>query len=206
MTIIIDSQLTYICDFLNIFSDFREMKYKQYNINFHQIKDFNIIQDTFEFFTFFFTKFIVHANIKLNNRFVFIVKKLKYYNDSILQRILSKYESIDIHFYIIQSKYNDALLDKNKDDFLCQYLYHNYNTNRQISVLISNDMYRDNVIYIPYFLALSYLKIQDIYYNNKILYKKDIFFNLKQKEQLYYQTSINRQSVAKIHMPELINR
>jgi hypothetical protein len=207
MTILsFNSKLTYyICDFLNIFSDFREMKYKQYNINFHQIKDFNIIPDTLEFFNFFFTKFIKRAKIETdNNIFIFIVKKIKHYNDNVFENILSLYDSISIHFYIIQSKYNDTLLDKNKDDFLCQYVYHNYNKQYNC-ILISNDLYRDNSTYISYFLTFSYLKINHVYYTNNILNKKDIYFNLNQNTQLY-QNVINRQSIPKIQLPELINR
>jgi hypothetical protein len=202
----VKQNLIYICDFLNIFSDFREMKYKQHNINFHKIKDFNIIQDTFDFFNFFFTKFIKQANITINNRFIFIIKKIKYYDDNIFSNILSIYNSINIHFYIIQSKYNEPLLDKNKDDFLCQYLYHHFNSNNQICVLISNDLYRDNTIYIPYFLTLSYLKIHDIYCVNNVYSKNVIFFDLKKHNSYHYQTHIHRQSVPKNHIPELINR
>ena len=31
----------YTCDYLNLFSDFREIKYKKDNIDFHQVKHFN---------------------------------------------------------------------------------------------------------------------------------------------------------------------
>ena len=48
----------YIVDFLNIFSDFREIKYKKDNIDFHSVKHCNKEQDTYDFFKLFFSKYI----------------------------------------------------------------------------------------------------------------------------------------------------
>ena len=48
----------YICDYLNIFSDFREIKYKKLNIDFHTVKHMNKERDTYEFFELFFKKYI----------------------------------------------------------------------------------------------------------------------------------------------------
>ena len=44
----------YIVDFFNIFSDFREIKYKRQNIDFHSIKHDTKNQDTYDFFKLFF--------------------------------------------------------------------------------------------------------------------------------------------------------
>jgi hypothetical protein len=151
---VLQSQLTkninekiYIADYLNIFSDFREIKYKMKNIDFHSIKHKNKEQDTFEFFELFFTKYIQSINIDINSNFIFILKKISNYSNT-LTKILKKYNNINIRFIIIESKYNQLLLDKNKDDFLCQYLFCFLMENNDNCILISNDKYRDNFNYI----------------------------------------------------------
>jgi hypothetical protein len=145
----IKKQTVYIIDFLNIFSDFREIKYKKYNIDFHSVKHLNKIKDTYDFFELFFTKYIDYTKIDKNSKFYFIMKKLHDY-DNVLDDILKRYHKFNLKFIIIEDKYKHEILDKNKDDFLCQYflcsLKEKYNC-----ILISNDKYRDNESYIKLF-------------------------------------------------------
>lgn len=132
----------YVIDHLNVFSDFREIKYKRENIDFHSIKHINKVEDTFAFFDLFFTRYISYTKIDINSSFIFVLKKISNYEKTLV-RILEKYPSIDMRFIIIETKYDQVLLDKNKDDFLCQYIFcflMEYNDN---CVLISNDKYRD---------------------------------------------------------------
>ena len=51
----IDGCKYYIIDFLNIFSDYREIIYKKKNIDFHSVKHNNKEQDTIGFFKLFFS-------------------------------------------------------------------------------------------------------------------------------------------------------
>lgn len=140
----------YVGDYLNLFSDFREMKYKKENVDFHQVKHNNKEKDTIEFFELFFTKYIQYVNINKNSNFIFVMKKITNYDD-ILYKILETYNTINIRFIIIESKYENITLDKNKDDFLCQYLFKFLVMNNDNCILISNDKYRDRDAYIKIF-------------------------------------------------------
>jgi hypothetical protein len=140
----------YVADYLNLFSDFREMKYKKENVDFHQVKHYNKEKDTIEFFELFFTKYIKYVNINKNSNFIFVMKKITNY-DEILYKILESYSDINIRFIIIESKYENITLDKNKDDFLCQYLFNFLVKNNDNCILISNDKYRDRDAYIKIF-------------------------------------------------------
>jgi len=141
----------YIVDFLNIFSDFREIKYKKLNINFHEVKHINKEKDTFDFFELFFTNYINYTGISRDSNFIFILKKLTNY-DVILYNILEKYKDLNIRFIIIESKYDIDILDKNKDDFLCQYIFSYLISNNDNCILISNDKYRDRKNYVTQFI------------------------------------------------------
>lgn len=141
------SKMIYISDYLNLFSDFREIKYKMKNIDFHSVKHINKENDTIEFFELFFTKYIQTIHIDINSNFIFILKKITNY-EHILLKILKKYNNINIRFIIIESKYNEFLLDKNKDDFLCQYLFCFLMKHNDNCILISNDQYRDLPTYV----------------------------------------------------------
>jgi len=141
----------YIVDFLNIFSDFREIKYKKLNINFHEVKHINKEKDTFDFFELFFTNYINYTGISRDSNFIFILKKLTNY-DIILYNILEKYKDLNIRFIIIESKYDIDILDKNKDDFLCQYIFSYLISNNDNCILISNDKYRDRKNYVTQFI------------------------------------------------------
>lgn len=140
----------YIIDFLNVFSDFREIKYKSSNIDFHSVKHENKEQDTIDFFLVFFTKYISYIGISKKSNFIFVLKKITNY-DNVLYKIIRLYKEINIRFVVIESKYNIDVLDKNKDDFLCQYIFSFLIHNNDNCVLISNDKYRDRSIYVKKF-------------------------------------------------------
>lgn len=147
----------YIADYLNLFSDYREIKYEKANVNFHDVKHLNKEKDTLDFFNLFFTKYIPYVNqknqynkINTDGNFIFILKKITNY-DTILYNILDIYKSFNIRFIIIESKYNINLLDKNKDDFLCQYIFSYLISNNDNCLMISNDQYRDKKSYIKKF-------------------------------------------------------
>lgn len=186
----------YIVDFFNIFSDYREMKYKKLNIDFHAIKHDNKDKDTRDFFDIFFTKYIEFTNISLYNKFIFVMKKL---NDSeeLLKNILIKFSHINIQFVIIKDKYTDTILDKNKDDFLCQYLLWQFQQHNDCH-LISNDKYRDRKEYINLFnfnIALTILKYNKSLHN---LQKISTFINASQNiPYLYRFNPIQRSSIPK---------
>jgi hypothetical protein len=171
----------YIIDFLNIFSDFREIKYKKENVDFHSTKHLNKEQDTYDFFKLFFTKYIQYVGLKRNSPFIFIMKKLNEY-EKILNDILIKYSQYDISFLIIEDKYNNDILDKNKDDFLCQYIFYTFRKNNEC-ILISNDKYRDRHNYIKLFdfdMIISLLKYNN---NNKKIDKINKTFTMNKNIQ-----------------------
>jgi hypothetical protein len=143
-------QHRYIVDFFNIFSDFREIKYKKLGIDFHSCKYDRIKEDTLEFFDVFFTKYTSKVQIDLQtSEFIFVMKKLNGYHD-FLCAVLKKYSDINVQFVIVEKKYDNALIDRNKDDFLCQYLLYSIGQKYPCS-LISNDRYRDRSSYIDLF-------------------------------------------------------
>ena len=139
----------YIVDFLNIFSDFREIKYKKDNIDFHSVKHSNKEQDTYDFFKLFFTKYIDYVHIDKSSMFYFVMKKLNDY-EVILDNIMKTHYNFNMKFIIIEDKYENDILDKNKDDFLCQYFFYILQKNNKC-ILISNDKYRDKKNYIKLF-------------------------------------------------------
>ena len=139
----------YIVDFLNIFSDFREIKYKKDNIDFHSVKHCNKEQDTYDFFKLFFSKYIDYVQIEKTSKFYFVMKKLNDY-ENILDNIMKTHSEFNMRFIIIEDKYDNIILDKNKDDFLCQYFFYILQKNNNC-VLISNDKYRDKKNYIKLF-------------------------------------------------------
>ena len=147
---IVNNSPIYIVDFLNIFSDFREIKYKMTNVDFHSVKHVNKEKDTLDFFNLFFTKYIDYTGIKRDSNFIFILKKITNY-DVTLYKIVELYKDVNIRFIVIESKYNDNILDKNKDDFLCQYIFSYLISNNDDCMLISNDKYRDKEIYVKEF-------------------------------------------------------
>jgi hypothetical protein len=153
----------YIVDFLNIFSDFREIKYKKDNIDFHSVKHCNKEQDTYDFFKLFFSKYIDYVQINKSSTFYFVMKKLNDY-ETILDNIMKTHSEFNMRFIIIEDKYDNAILDKNKDDFLCQYFFYILQKNNNC-VLISNDKYRDKKNYIKLFNFDISIKV--VNYNKK---------------------------------------
>lgn len=139
----------YICDYLNLISDFREIKYKKQNVDFHSVKHENKIKDTEDFFDLFFTKYIQYVNIDRGSKFILVMKKLNGY-DATLESILKKYRDLDIDLIIIEDKYTNNVVDKNKDDFLCQYIFYILQRTNNC-MMISNDKYRDREFYINLF-------------------------------------------------------
>jgi hypothetical protein len=190
------SDSIYIVDFLNIFSDFREIKYKKNKIDFHNVKNENILNDTLDFFNVFFTKYIQFAHINLtNSNFIFIVKKIPHF-ESVIKNVLFKYSKYNFRFVVIENKFNIDILDKNKDDFLCQYIFHYFLQINQNCTLISNDKYRDLSMYknkFPTFINIKVFKhnsidIQIIFINPDITKKISDILNRKSipKSKLHY--------------------
>lgn len=159
----------YIVDFLNIFSDFREIKYKMSNVDFHSVKHINKEKDTLDFFKIFFTKYLSYTGIKKDGNFLFVMKKITNY-DHVLYKVLELYAEFNIRFIIIESKYDSDILDKNKDDFLCQYIFSYLISNNDNCILISNDKYRDREIYVKEFSnnSSTYIRVVKKTENNLI--------------------------------------
>lgn len=160
----------YIVDFLNIFSDFREIKYKMSNVDFHSVKHVNKEKDTLDFFKIFFTKYIDYISIKSDGNFLFVMKKITNY-DNVLYKVLELYEKFNIRFIIIESKYELDILDKNKDDFLCQYIFSYLISSNDNCILISNDKYRDREVYVKEFSSnnsLTFIRVLKKTDNNLI--------------------------------------
>lgn len=158
----------YIVDFLNIFSDFREIKYKKNKIDFHNVKYENVLNDTYDFFDMFFNKYtkITNINIKHSN-FIFVMKKIQNF-ETIIKNALKKYPEFNFRFVVIENKFNNETLDKNKDDFLCQYFFY-YLKKRHDCILISNDKYRDLPNYINKFPSLIKIKVYKLMSNDLVL-------------------------------------
>lgn len=169
----------YIVDFFNIFSDFREIKYKRYNIDFHVIKHTNKIKDTYDFFELFFTKYIDHVKINKTSQFYFVMKKLTNF-EIILNNIIKIYNKFNIKFIIIEDKYSNEILDKNKDDFLCQYFFYILSQNNDCT-LISNDKYRDKEQYIKLFNFNISLQVITLNKKTKAIEKSILKIELTKK-------------------------
>ncbi len=140
-----------ITDYLNVYSDFREVKYKKLGVDFHSLKYVNKKQDTHDFFNLFFTKYINYIKIDKTYQYVFILKKIYNYED-ILIDVMKKHNTFDMKFVIIEEIYNNSVIDKNKDDFLCQYIFSKLTQYKNDNcVLVSNDKFRDRNTYIKLF-------------------------------------------------------
>lgn len=164
--------IIYIIDFLNIFSDFREIKYKKQNVDFHSVKHMNKEKDTYDFFKLFFTKYIDYVNIDNSSQFYFVMKKLNNY-EKILDNIIREHSNFNMKFLIIEDKFNNNILDKNKDDFLCQYFFYMFQRTNKC-ILISNDKYRDKRSYIKLFNFDMYVRVISYNNNSKLLEKSTL--------------------------------
>jgi hypothetical protein len=168
--------VVYIVDFLNIFSDFREIKYKKENIDFHSVKHSNKEQDTYDFFKLFFSKYIDYVNIDRSSQFYFVMKKLNDY-EVILDNIMKRHYDFNMKFIIIEDKYDNFILDKNKDDFLCQYFFYILQKKNKC-VLISNDKYRDKGSYIKLFNFDIFIRVVNYNKSTKTLEKSTLKIRL----------------------------
>lgn len=130
----------YIVDFLNVFSDFREMRYKLYNIDWKDVMHSKFEKDLNIFFKWFFEYYVIELKLEKKCQYVFVMKHIGF--QKLFQNILQTYSLYDILFLTID-KQQDNLIDKNKDDFLCKYLYCLYKIQGRTVHLISNDLYRD---------------------------------------------------------------
>jgi hypothetical protein len=180
----------YIIDFLNIFSDYREIVYKKQNIDFHSVKHDNKEKDTYNFFKLFFSKYIEKVNIEKCSIFIFIMKKINNY-DEVLNNILNNYTQFNIKFILIEDEYRNRIIDKNKDDFLCQYIFFLLFKNYKNCTLISNDKYRDKLEYIKLFnfnINLTVMKkCNDCIRNLSFSINQNVL-NLMEKNQCIRQT------------------
>ncbi|NDC94806.1 hypothetical protein EB118_11385 [bacterium] len=138
-----------VIDYLNVFSDFREIKYKRERLNFHEVKHKNKTVDTYEFFKLFFTRYTREFMFREGTKFYFVMKKLYGYQAT-LDVILRRYAQFDLTFVVIEQKYTDYIVDKNKDDFVCMYFY-NFFRDKGSCYLLSNDKYRDFGMIAPHF-------------------------------------------------------
>lgn len=168
--------IVYIVDFLNIFSDFREIKYKKQNIDFHSVKHSNKEQDTYDFFKLFFSKYIDYVKINRSSQFYFVMKKLNDY-ETVLDNIMKTHYDFNMKFIIIEDKYDNDILDKNKDDFLCQYFFYVLQKNNRC-ILISNDKYRDKRNYIKLFNFDIFIRVVNYNKRNKQLQKSTLKIHL----------------------------
>jgi hypothetical protein len=166
----------YIVDFLNIFSDFREIKYKKQNVDFHSVKHSNKEQDTYDFFKLFFSKYIDYVKIDKTSQFYFVMKKLNDY-ETILDNIMQTHYNFNMKFIIIEDKFNNDILDKNKDDFLCQYFFYVLQKNNRC-ILISNDKYRDKQSYIKLFNFDIFIRVVSYNSTTKGLEKSTVKIRL----------------------------
>lgn len=188
----------YIIDFLNIFSDYREIKYKQDNIDFHSVKHINKEVDTFSFFKLFFTRYINYAKINIGSTFIFILKKISNY-EKILIKILESYNTINIRFIVIETKYKNEIMDKNKDDFLCQYLFCFLMQTNDNCIMISNDKYRDLDTYMKKFdnTIVNVLKL-----NNGVLDNQSLEININENSVCNLILSQHKKQYTRCTIPK----
>jgi hypothetical protein len=190
---------TYIIDFLNVFSDYREMLYKKQKLDFHTFKDANLQTDLENYFVFFTEKFIEKLHLKTDAKFIFIIKKIPLI-ESFLPKLLKTYSNFNFEFLIIYSKLNNQLFDKNKDDVLCKFLY-NYIPK---SIVITNDLYSDMKNYIYVFDKVSIVFV--IYKNfngeeHKSTYSKVrnvVTIDKKQIKQNFERKCLSKKYIQKL--------
>ena len=189
---------TYIIDFLNIFSDFREIKYLKKNIDFHSVKHIHKQEDLLDFFDLFFTKYISYTKIEAYSEFIFIMKKLHIFTP--LKNILVKYTNFNTKFVIIEDQYDNVIIDKNKDDFLCQYYYNILKLQNKNVFVITNDKYRDRNLYIKLFnfdINISSMWLQ----KNKVVTEYSrLKTNTSLQEALQKSSLLHRCSIPKKHL------
>lgn len=196
----LSKKATYVIDFLNLFSDYREIKYKKLNIDFHKIKDQTLVEDCRQFFSLFFSKYITYLTLTKNSHYVFITKKIKKLED-IIPIILDTYKSFSMEFLVIETKFSDPVFDKQKDDMLCQYLCrsatHRDSAASPAIYLLSNDKYRpvDNTqIVIPKSITV-------IQYSN---YQRPVKQTISLSNNLDPDTAIRKYGISKRKLDKII--
>ncbi len=184
---------TYVVDFFNVFSDYRETYYNKFGVDFHTVKYKNIRKDTVEFFDLFFSTYITAACIPIESRFIFVMKRIHNY-ESCIQQVLEKYSTLTIKFIIVQEKYTNKTVDDNKDDFMCQYLLATFPD----SILISNDKYTNNIEYTSLFLGMREVRAELMCMSKKCVVKaRTLFVVNKQVITDIINTEFERTSVPK---------
>jgi hypothetical protein len=186
-----------------VFSDYREVMYNKKNIDFHAVKHHNVSRDTLRFFDMFFTKYIHHAGVTVDEttKFIFIMKKLYNYDD-ILNKVLKKYNHHNIQFVIIEDRFTNNLLERNKDDFLCQYFFTTMSKENNC-FLISNDKYRDKNNYIHLFDNDIVVSITQL--NNDVVQNCAVKCTVKQHVlSTMIDQSIKRRSIPKRQLISII--
>lgn len=197
------SEMTYIIDYFNIFSDFREVYYKNMNVDFHNVKHENLSADTIRFFKVFFSIYVKKADLDTSRQFVFIIKKLYNYRD-ILESLIQEYSThFNLRFMIVKDRYKNKQIDKNKDDFICQYMLGLYGSDAEI---VTNDKYSDSKQYIQTFLEEKQINVQSVMYMNGYLSIKECPFLITEKtiSKILLQHKANKKSIPKANLGNLI--
>lgn len=96
--------------------------------------------DLIKFFKWFFNYYVKELNLHDNYEYIFIIKDIGY--RYLFDSILKEYKNVQMLF-LKKNKSDGDLIEKNKDDFICNYLYVFYKIQGKDVVLISNDKYRD---------------------------------------------------------------
>ena len=154
------------------------------------------VKDTEDFFDLFFTKYIHYVKIPYTSKFIFIMKKLYEYQH-ILETIIARYNTFDIKLMIIEDKYDNDILDRNKDDFLCQYIFY-IMQKKSNCILISNDKYRDRKNYIKLFTFD--ISIQTMQWNKltKAIQKGSVKFQINR----YFSDYLITQKYTRCSIPK----
>lgn len=128
----------YIVDFLNIFSDFREMKYNLYNMDWRDFMYSKFETDLNIFFKWFFNYYVKELKLHDDYEYIFIMKNVGFTN--LFKTLIKEYPNIS---FMYMEKHAEPIIEKNKDDFLCNYFYAFYKIQGHNIQLISNDKYKD---------------------------------------------------------------
>ena len=200
---LIPTKQMYVIDFFNVFSDYRETYYKNLGMNFHNVKYTNLLEDTVNFFNLFFDDYLPIVNINRDSEFIFVMKKIHNY-EGLLESIINTYKEINIKFVIITDKYQNVLVEQNKDDFICQYLLSIYPN----SILISNDKYRNRIDYLELYRVLNKINIQVIHNNRvseRITNANTFYIINKNAIDKIHRIKFNRASLPKSKFNTLYN-
>ena len=200
---LIPTKQMYVIDFFNVFSDYRETYYKNLGMNFHNVKYTNLLEDSVNFFNLFFDDYLPIVNINRDSEFIFVMKKIHNY-EGLLESIINTYKEINIKFVIITDKYQNVLVEQNKDDFICQYLLSIYPN----SILISNDKYRNRIDYLELYRVLNKINIQVIHNNRvseRITNANTFYIINKNAIDKIHRIKFNRASLPKSKFNTLYN-